>query len=88
MKPLNYIVEKNIFENEMMIPDIPGTIEELEKAITAQDSKTGCITIARSLDGRLQVTIKYSNNIITNLNAGEPEEGSPSRHLLSTLEVS
>ncbi len=32
-----------------------GTVDELEKAITTQDSKTRCITIARSLDGRLQV---------------------------------
>ena len=32
-----------------------GTIDELEKAITTQDPKTRCITIARSLDGRLQV---------------------------------
>ena len=35
---------------------ISGTVEELEKAITGQDSKTRCITIARSLDGRLQVS--------------------------------
>lgn len=35
-----------------------GTVEELEKAITGQDSKTRCITIARSLDGRLQVSQK------------------------------
>ena len=32
-----------------------NTLDELEKAITTQDSKTKCITIARSLDGRLQV---------------------------------
>ena len=32
-----------------------NTLDELEKAITTQDSKTRCITIARSLDGRLQV---------------------------------
>ena len=32
-----------------------GTLDELEKAITTQDPKTRCITIARSLDGRLQV---------------------------------
>ena len=38
---------------------IPGTVEELEKAITTQDSKTRCITIARSLDGRLQVFFLY-----------------------------
>ena len=38
-----------------LIVSFEGTIEELEKAITAQDSKTRCITIARSLDGRLQV---------------------------------
>jgi hypothetical protein len=33
-----------------------GTLEELEKSISTQDSRTRCITIARSLDGRLQVT--------------------------------
>ena len=33
-----------------------NTLDELEKAITTQDSKTKCITIARSLDGRLQVS--------------------------------
>ena len=32
-----------------------GTVDELERAITTQDPKTKCITIARSLDGRLQV---------------------------------
>ena len=42
----------------MKVWKISGTIEELEKAITAQDSKTRCITIARSLDGRLQVKIE------------------------------
>ena len=37
-----------------------GTIDELEKAITTQDPKTRCITIARSLDGRLQVILLLS----------------------------
>ena len=37
-----------------------NTLDELEKAITTQDSKTRCITIARSLDGRLQVRF-YTN---------------------------
>ena len=36
-----------------------GTLDELEKAITTQDPKTRCITIARSLDGRLQVNKNY-----------------------------
>ena len=36
-----------------------GTIYELEKAITTQDPKTKCITIARSLDGRLQVETRH-----------------------------
>eukprot|EP00096_Caligus_rogercresseyi_P016718 TRINITY_DN955_c1_g1_i3.p1 TRINITY_DN955_c1_g1~~TRINITY_DN955_c1_g1_i3.p1 ORF type:complete len:517 (-),score=170.52 TRINITY_DN955_c1_g1_i3:1025-2575(-) len=35
-----------------------GTVDELEKAISTQDTKTKCVTIARSLDGRLQVSQK------------------------------
>lgn len=38
-----------------------GTVDELEKAITTMDPKTRCITIARSLDGRLQVSYVYRN---------------------------
>ena len=41
-----------------------GTIDELEKAITTQDPKTKCITIARSLDGRLQVCIVHDITFI------------------------
>ena len=32
-----------------------GNLDELERAITTGESKTKCITIPRSLDGRLQV---------------------------------
>jgi len=35
-----------------------GGLEELERAITTQDTNTKCITIPRSLDGRLQVSQK------------------------------
>jgi len=35
-----------------------NTLDELEKAIQSQDPETRCITIARSLDGRLQVSQK------------------------------
>ena len=54
----------------MKVWKISGTIEELEKAITAQDSKTRCITIARSLDGRLQVKIHVILLTILTLGAG------------------
>ena len=42
-----------------------GTIDELEKAITTQDPKTRCITIARSLDGRLQVILLFLNDPVS-----------------------
>ena len=45
-----------------------GTIDELEKAITTQDPKTKCITIARSLDGRLQVRTTFNlQNILQSI---------------------
>ena len=45
-----------------------GTIDELEKAITTQDPKTRCITIARSLDGRLQVRTTFNlQNILKSI---------------------
>ena len=42
-----------------------GNLDELERAITTGESKTKCITIPRSLDGRLQVRgrIGYNDTI-------------------------
>jgi hypothetical protein len=38
-----------------------GGLDELEKAITSEGSvPTSCVTIARSLDGRLQVSHRYT----------------------------
>ena len=34
-------------------------LDDLEKAITTQDSSSKCVTIPRSLDSRLQVDIKF-----------------------------
>ena len=45
-----------------------GTVDELERAITTQDQKTKCITIARSLDGRLQVKIHSGMLIVEAIN--------------------
>ena len=41
-----------------------GNLDELERAITTGESKTKCITIPRSLDGRLQVSSGTSSSRI------------------------
>jgi hypothetical protein len=65
MAPSNYFVRHFFFQEDKwcekavksLVKKLKknGTLDELEKAITTQDPKTRCITIARSLDGRLQV---------------------------------
>lgn len=41
-----------------------GGLDELEKAITTEGSvQTSCVTIARSLDGRLQVSHRYNVDV-------------------------
>lgn len=37
-----------------------GAIEELEKALSSPGQPSNCVTIPRSLDGRLQVRISFS----------------------------
>ena len=34
-----------------------GAIEELERALASPGQQSGCVTIPRSLDGRLQVRV-------------------------------
>jgi hypothetical protein len=36
-----------------------GAIEELERALSSPGQSSDCVTIPRSLDGRLQVCKKY-----------------------------
>ena len=35
-----------------------GAIEELERALASPGQQSGCVTIPRSLDGRLQVRVR------------------------------
>lgn len=46
-KAIDYLVKK--------LKSKKGAIEELEKALNNPGVKTECVTIPRSLDGRLQV---------------------------------
>jgi len=50
--------EKAVKSLVKKLKKVDGTIDELEKAITTQDANTKCVTIARSLDGGLQVSQK------------------------------
>ncbi|CAF1648067.1 unnamed protein product, partial [Didymodactylos carnosus] len=41
-----------------------GAIEELERALSQKNSGTKCVTIQRSLDGRLQIQQRKSNPVV------------------------
>jgi len=43
-----------------------GALEELEKALSNPGLPSKCVTIARSLDGRLQASNQLSNSRLTN----------------------
>ena len=78
-----------------------GAIEELERALASPGQQSGCVTIPRSLDGRLQVRtmINLWPLCILRLDpclefdvelmkfAGVPPEGSAARHLLQGVAV-
>ena len=38
-----------------------GAIEELERALASPGQQSGCVTIPRSLDGRLQVRVQVTD---------------------------
>lgn len=45
-----------------------GAIEELERALSCPGQPSKCVTIPRSLDGRLQVLIEFDNFICLKIN--------------------
>lgn len=42
-----------------------GAIEELERALSCPGTPSNCVTIPRSLDGRLQVSHRYFSQIFS-----------------------
>lgn len=47
-----------------------GSIEELERALSCPGQPSKCVTIPRSLDGRLQVSNDLNSNLDTHFNYG------------------
>lgn len=64
-----------------------GAIEELERALSCPGQPSKCVTIPRSLDGRLQVNILKNSNLHvffneTNFILGVASKRSPACYLL------
>lgn len=64
-----------------------GAIEELEKALSCPGQSSKCVTIPRSLDGRLQVnSVTYKKNLYLTLHhLGFTSQRPSTCHLLSRL---
>lgn len=70
-----------------------GAIEELERALSCPGQPSKCVTIPRSLDGRLQVCSLYNlilifsrlSKFLITILAGFPSQRPATRHLLSRL---